>query len=838
MTTENTLMPLLQRLMDESQSSLKRDERFLVAALILTRQPPSAVENLVKEDQKILSFNFGLVKNYISFTSVQVKENPGLMKEEEAYLALAARFFFKYYDRESETKEDAQPTYLDQHIHDSLLKSVQLRQRFAMPIGIADVDIVKALGRITQGCNWKDWGQVRNSNNILRSHAPHHLLKRCLKDGNQPTNASVKQDETMGTWEQNEPVRCLMVTTINSILAESHAKGNDNSKTDTLRFQYIEALVSYLEAHLGHSLSPSPHDLDLSEHMTIQSVINKTETVVNAQDSLCTDENQILVPEYEREFLLDFFRFVVEFPRLEKTSEGLTQKISTRLNSLALMLIIYLIRSQDRCRRPGQYKLGEALRSCKTRNNKIVDEEMAAAVLNLILHCLLVESSSTRGHQIGSIAGSTSFHLLTFEAIASAVGACDLHWMIYDREMPFEIAAASDLGSTAALCSVIRMVAGNLRLSLGSLLDCSNAIFGSSDSKSDSLQMAVECTHTLNCTLGFILTQADEMDVAACRVLLNSEALLHIRSSIEDAINSVVQFLIDPIADNYHRLLFESIGQGQIVSRGGNDVSKASAYDCAAIACCSFLGAYFSEESIFAMSKSTRSAHVASTINIINALRNGLVVCFSVDVREFQLATEPMKEKRCILTETSILQMKFGSGDSFCGRSIVSLLPCLATSFALAEEEGEKAAYLLGTEILKNGLCVSAICFLMNGNLLTVRNKKEPKLAPQILAEYVCCCNVVKGLSQIDQFIGFSSKPCEATILKEKEKAEMRSCLLLWSSFLVEQCKGVEFKSTEDMLALIHTSEALNSLLGASMDPEAISAVEEATELLKKFQCP
>lgn len=846
---EETLVSRLQDLTDQSQSVSWRDERLIAAMLIMTRLPPSLLQRSVNTDQTILRFACGLVSNYITrlesngpfrgkecTSSAQCEQAE---KESEAYLALSASFFSSYYDHENATT-DNKPIQLDDNVHSCLLEAVKLRRLSETPLGSVDLDIVTALGRIVRNCVLEKRGIVQKSDGtVVKSgsslddwiHAPPHFLL----PGS--VNSAENKSDTHPS-NQDELARCVMLNTFDSVLRnEKSSQEVDRSEVD-YRSQYAEAVINYLEAHLSQSISTAPCDLCFS-----QSTLGAaSEILKTSRYSSCSE--RFTVP-YKRSFLLDLFHYAQEFPRLDHRNKSVVET-SMRLNSLALMYLSYSTRGNWQS--IGEFDLGKVLGSCKTGTQACSDDEIIVAVLKLILHCLLVEPGSVDARvQVGAMEIGASFISLIFEAISIVVGTCDLHWMIRNVNMSPKVhAGVSHLDDGAALCLVIRLVVGNLRMGLGHLLDLiSEDIFTSVESSRNSVNLVVHCICTLNSTVKFMSSFAEDMgDKKEGITPLNSEALLHIRSSIEDAINSVVQFLVDPVASMYRRAFFGSNSHIQAASFVGKYAEKISAYECAAVACCSFLAEYFTEESVFAMAgRQSGNVKVVPANDIFCAFHNSLRVCLSIDFRESKLVVSETQGDTCGLLTGENQQVTSGV-DTMSDRTLISLFPCLTTAASLSMEEGEEGICVLATAMLKEGLCTTAVCFLIRDLFLFAnRVNTESELASQVLSAYISCCDLVRALLMIDRLARGEPYLCEAATLTEKEQKEMQACLLLWSRHLVRHCTKMitaynsnNVKSAKGMLALILTNESLTLLLEAGMIcPETTIAIKEADELIGDF---
>lgn len=201
----------------------------------------------------------------------------------------------------------------------------------------------------------------------------------------------------------------------------------------------------------------------------------------------------------------------------------------------------------------------------------------------------------------------------------------------------------SPLGEAAIFCTIARLVAGELRISLGSVMDDEHDAAGS---KGDT---TVEyCIGTMVSFLHVILQLVDDdseddssgegggsdtvvPSVPRCIISFNTDAILHTRHTFEDALDAVVQFL--------------SSSSSSLSDEPSCGVTQRSVWDDCSHRCCRFLGAYLSEIDIWERqddiieddndNKGTidmvgmehRARKGLSSVQLLIAVRRGLAVC-------------------------------------------------------------------------------------------------------------------------------------------------------------------------------------------------------------------
>jgi hypothetical protein len=165
-----------------------------------------------------------------------------------------------------------------------------------------------------------------------------------------------------------------------------------------------------------------------------------------------------------------------------------------------------------------------------------------------------------------------------------------------------------------------RLVAGELRIALGRLVDLSMAIKDPDQDvvsippqEGDWLLRSEGCIEIALYALRTMLDMAvDDNQIIETEISFNADSILHIRHSLENFLDSCVQFLLEDVTDN-----------------------SFSHWRSCMFACCRFFGAYLAQVNIFdydtpnndGEEESAEEQKSTTSVNLLRALRNGLIMC-------------------------------------------------------------------------------------------------------------------------------------------------------------------------------------------------------------------
>jgi hypothetical protein len=153
------------------------------------------------------------------------------------------------------------------------------------------------------------------------------------------------------------------------------------------------------------------------------------------------------------------------------------------------------------------------------------DVSFAVSLQRLVLTCVVSVQDSDR---LRSIAWSTCATLIEY---------CDWEWLLVTSQ---ENAKPSTLGRAASLCALLRLAVGEWKIQLGLLV--STEAHAPSEER---VLLVQACAQVIVHAVFFVVEMADRMDAAdsATPLPLSADALVHIRKSLEEALNLSVQYL-------------------------------------------------------------------------------------------------------------------------------------------------------------------------------------------------------------------------------------------------------------------------------------------------------
>jgi hypothetical protein len=163
------------------------------------------------------------------------------------------------------------------------------------------------------------------------------------------------------------------------------------------------------------------------------------------------------------------------------------------------------------------------------------DTTLAKDLTRLILTCVVSNEGSDR---LRSSAWSTS---------ATLVQSCGWEWLLgaaATTQSQDDAAKKSGLGHAASLCTFVRLAIGEWKIQLGLLVaeTCT-----SSTPSEERLLLVQACAQVIVQAVQFVVQLADRMDQAADdeteSLPLSGDALIHLRQSLDEALNLAVQYL-------------------------------------------------------------------------------------------------------------------------------------------------------------------------------------------------------------------------------------------------------------------------------------------------------
>jgi len=316
----------------------------------------------------------------------------------------------------------------------------------------------------------------------------------------------------------------------------------------------------------------------------------------------------------------------------------------------------------------------------------------------------------------------------------------------------------SPLGEAALVCTMARLVAGELRISLGSITDDERDAAGSKG------RTTVEyCIRAMVTFLHVMIQLAEEEDdsedavvppVPRCTIPFNTDAVLHMRHTFEDALDAVVQFL----------------------SSYSSSSQRSSVWDDCSHRCCRFLGAYLSEIDIWERHDDdtiddddnddekfnsamggidNRARKGLSSVQLLIAVRRGLAVCVEYDCIATASASNSTNDRvgGVDLEEEEEVRTKGSRSNNKASISpineekvvitVVTLCPCLIAILTSCRERQQqhqrhqkREGQLMRNQdiqnayehLVKDDVVAAAMCATLNNCLHLLHVYKESKL--------------------------------------------------------------------------------------------------------------
>lgn len=207
----------------------------------------------------------------------------------------------------------------------------------------------------------------------------------------------------------------------------------------------------------------------------------------------------------------------------------------------------------------------------------------------------------------------------------------------------FDNVHQGSLGCTTNYCTMVRLVAGELRIVLGRLVDQAMIMKDPEPSShtikpkdfvvaSEDLQMCQDAIRigliALKHVLDLASNSAEEDGERSGTYDFNADSILHLRHTMEDFLNSCIQFIL------------EDVNHGSFIG-----------WDDCAYECCRFMGAYLSQVNIFDYDLADNDVapeenhHMydsystkVDTVTILRAMKQAMNICFAWNDNNVELS--------------------------------------------------------------------------------------------------------------------------------------------------------------------------------------------------------
>ena len=232
---------------------------------------------------------------------------------------------------------------------------------------------------------------------------------------------------------------------------------------------------------------------------------------------------------------------------------------------------------------------------------------------------------------------------MTIQLLSDLLDSAGIKWMKSTSQQ-------GSLGDASALCMMTRLVAGELRIVLGTLVDRSLMVNNPDKDvmtdiapKMDEgiLQRCRACIRIGLFTLKTMLQMAPEQNGEDSQSLpaipFNADSILHIRHTLEDYLDSCIQFMLEDV----NRDAFEGWPE-------------------CAVETCRYLGAYLAQVNVFDYDSldDTNNGEEddddgdrkrTTTTNLLRAMSNGLTICSDISSSREHVAISTCNEMRVTL---------------------------------------------------------------------------------------------------------------------------------------------------------------------------------------------
>ncbi|KAL9187014.1 hypothetical protein ACHAXT_010734 [Thalassiosira profunda] len=459
------------------------------------------------------------------------------------YLRLAARAAFLRYaphfhemdvQRDDKTVPSSERirTY-ERGLSTSILSALRARASEAMEeVDVEMAWVAQRLAvRLSSGSGAKSTDQeVKSSHsNVWTETIDAMAARRCKKTGDVPFRIAASKDDATSTQNDEQ----LMVQTLNAILdgnAPPDAGADGGGKREDWATQYDASLMTCLQAYLQLHLQARESENGGGEEPL----------PLWTQRALF---GMVRWSQQNHTLSLEAYRLALQYLRLCIPCFG-SGGPSLQQRSLA------------------QYYASCVARGDGAENNSLEGaEEFATAIRSFVFHGLLVLANAAADASKAMAEANTSKNALPTPSSTELRG--DIYslvlelWQVFGPEWIMTNttgASANDwwwfpsggkenehqLGATWPLCTLVRLAAGEFRLGLGRFMAFLEREETSTDDKDAELISEIDACAGIVAEATRLMTSIAEDEDSLSS--WSPDAILHIRTSLEDALNSTVQY--------------------------------------------------------------------------------------------------------------------------------------------------------------------------------------------------------------------------------------------------------------------------------------------------------
>ena len=331
----------------------------------------------------------------------------------------------------------------------------------------------------------------------------------------------------------------------------------------------------------------------------------------------------------------------------------------------------------------------------------------------------------------------TMIRTMTIQLLTELLESCGTNWMRSSSKN------SSSLGTCASFCMMTRLVAGELRIDLGKLVDCSlyqrdpdvKKTPISKEIIDDDINSRIEsCIRIALFTLKVMLDIADENDRS---LQFNNDAILHVRHTMEDFLDSSVQFLLEEV-----------------------NIQVLEAWPRCAYECCRYLGAYLAQINVFDYDVEQsemyeKGLQYESTVKKHGGIDN--------DKDHKQITTvdllRAVNNSLDLVSNPAFRRKDSSKRDTDEGMKSVVMFPCILSILTCCEEDPTgRHANLVKEYLFRN----TNLSTLIESTLLASRGKHEGEnLILSIISNLdnvSWCCLLIRAMIDFESFVKFKGK--------------------------------------------------------------------------------
>lgn len=514
-----------------------------------------------------------------------------------------------------------------------------------------------------------------------------------------------------------------------------------------------EAMIQYMAAYAG-SLSSSENTVQNSSILT-SAFVKRTTDILFAKN-----QNYHSSPISSHEYRCLLHYTLLEFISRDLARDQTREKGFSLQQTLAMSEDETLNASIQKLVLSGITSLLDATESINIDDAKVEKQKEVTKGVNVMIRTM------------------------TIQLLADLVESAEIKWM--------KSSSQGSLGDAGTLCMMTRLIAGELRIVMGSLVDTSLMLNDpDNDGKTKSAprmdegisQRCQACIRIGLFTLKTMLDKAIELDHREEHqnrptISFNADSILHIRHTLEDYLDTCIQFLLEDINAD----AFEGWSE--------------CAFDA-----CRYLGAYLSQVNVFdydvlddnddEQENDEGDRKRTTTSNLLRAMSNGVAICHN-------------------LSKSSIGKELRNSASS---EKIMTLFPSVLSTLTCCEDTRQTT--LVRKYLFRNTLVSSLIVSVLDNVIVTGGRIESMGSLYASLDSISWCCLLIGAM------IDFESMSYTNSATKIMNKENLMKVLISVSNYVLDAGK--------ESMVLSEGTDVLNALTQLFDCWEHLASVVERT---------